>query len=224
MPTNNDDKDLAPFIHQVALNPHLSTEDFNQLCDISRHHNFSGLCTSLSRLKEARKRLGCQSHTKLIAVIAFPFGFIPTTHKQAEAVWAAEQGAEELDVVPNFFALSKGETNIFAEELALLCETGLPVTVILDTTNMAQDQWSIAIEACIDAGVRRVQNGNGFGPPVSSEHIQKLSEFARNRCEIKAAGGIKNLTQAFGLIQAGATKLGTSFGAQLMQELRQSNQ
>ena len=52
-------------------------------------------------------KLGSPNKTKLIAVIAFPFGFIPNSHKQAEAEWAEEKVAEELDVVPNFFYLSQ---------------------------------------------------------------------------------------------------------------------
>ncbi len=208
--------ELAPLIHQAALDPHLSNEMLNDICDTSRHYKFSGLCTCPTLLKTARERLGSPKETKLICVIAFPFGFIPHNLKRSEAEWAAENGAEELDVVPNYHALSKGETNIFATELAEICETGLSVTAILDMVNLSQEKIVIAVEAAIDAGVHCIQTGNGFGRGVNKFDIEKLSKLTRNQCEIKAVGGIKTANQAFDLIDAGATKLGTSCGYQLI--------
>ena len=224
MSPKNDSSELEPLIHQAALDPHQSIESLNELCDASRHYNFSGFCTNLSRLVAARERLGTPNKTKLIAVIAFPFGFITSEQKQAEAEWAAEKGAEELDVVPNFLALTQGEAAIFAEELATICQTGLPVRVILDITNFSQDKLSLAVEASIDAGVHGIQIGNGFGRAVSASDVFRLSDMARGRCEIKAAGGIKTANQALELAKAGAKKLGTTFGPQLMQDLFKQKQ
>ncbi len=212
--------EIASFIHQAALAPHLNEDLLNQNCDLASHFTFSGLCTNLSRIPYTRERLGPPGPTKLIAVIAFPFGAIPSSFKKAEAEWAASKGAEQLDVVPNYFALTQGQTNFFAEELATLCSLGLPVRVILDLTNIPSDQLTIAIEAALDAGVRGLQSGNGFGPAVTPNQISELAQLARGRCEIKAVGGIKTLTQALKLIDAGATQLGTSFGQEIMQEIR----
>ena len=219
MPIKDEVPEFAPLIHQAALDPHLPVESLHKICDASRHYNFSGFCTNLSRLSAARERLGKSNQTKLIAVIAFPFGFIPSHQKKAEAEWAAEQGAEELDVVPDFLALTEGATEQFSAELASICETGLPVRAILDMANLQKEQLSIAVEASIDAGIHGLQTGNGFGRSVVIEDVHELSGLARGRCEIKATGGIKTTTQAFQLIEAGATKLGTTVGTKLMQDL-----
>ena len=219
MQSKNDLPELAPLIHQAALSPHLSIETLNEICDTSRHYTFSGLCTNLTRLSAARERLGPPNKTKLIAVIAFPFGFIPSIHKQAEAEWAVEQGAEELEVVPNFLALTQRKAEVFAEELANICETGIPVRVILDSEKLALEELSIAVEAAIDAGVFSLQTGNGFGRSVSRSDIHQLSNFARGRCEIKAAGGISTVNQVFELVEAGANRIGTTIGPQLIQSL-----
>ena len=101
--------ELAPLIHQAVLDPQTNEESLFQICDIAKHFNFSGLCTNLSLLSSARKRLGPKGSTKLISVIAFPFGAIPSTFKKAEAEWAAEHGAEELEVVPNFFLINQNK-------------------------------------------------------------------------------------------------------------------
>ncbi len=224
MPSTNDLTELAPHIHQAALDPHLSIESLNEICDASRHCNFSGFCTNLSRLSAARERLGSCGKTKLIAVIAFPFGFIPSEQKQAEAEWAAEKGAEELDVVPNFFALAQGKPDTFSNELAKICEIGLPIRVILDLANISNENISLAVEASIDAGVHGLQTGNGFGRGVMTSDVRQLADLARGRCEIKAVGGIKTQNHALELIKAGAKKIGTTFGPQLIRNLPKQTQ
>ena len=122
------------------------------------------ISTTLSQLPQLRDRLGrSDGGPVLIAVIGFPFGAIPATLKHAEAEWAAANGAQELDVVPDFQALANNEAGRFAEELALLCDLGLPLRVILDMARLNEDQLALAVEAAIDAGAVGVQSGNGFG-------------------------------------------------------------
>ena len=107
-----------------------------QVCDASKQNGFAGLCTSLSNLPIARERLGSKSTTKLISVIAFPFGFIPTSNKLKEAEYAIDKGAEELDFVPNYFALEEENIELFAEEISQISECGIPVRVILDANTL----------------------------------------------------------------------------------------
>lgn len=212
--------DLALLIHQAVLDPHLDQDQLQQACDAARHFGFAGLCTTLNRLPAARERLGPCGATKLIAVIAFPFGAIPSSLKQAEAEWAAAHGAEELDAVPDFMALTEGKAEVFAEELAALCELGLPVNVILDMNRLSKDSLNLAVDAAIDAGAAGLQTGNGFGAPVVPADVRQLTSLARGRCAIKAAGGLQTLDQALELVEAGASKLGTSRGPELMHSLR----
>ncbi|HGY5536764.1 MAG: deoxyribose-phosphate aldolase [Prochlorococcus sp.] len=212
--------DLAPLIDQALLDPHLDQEALKQACDAARHFGFAGLCTNLIRLPAARERLGAPGPTKLIAVIAFPFGAIPSTLKQAEAEWAAANGAEALEVVPDFWALSQGQTECFAEELARLCALGLPVAVILNIAHLHADSLALAVDAAIDAGASGIQTGNGFSPAVSAADVRQLASLARGRCAIKAAGGLHTLDHSLELVEAGASRIGTSRGPELMQALR----
>ena len=216
----NEITDIAPFIHQAALFPHSNNDSIKQICDISRHLNFSGLCTNLNHLPIAREKLGAPNTTKLISVISFPFGFTPHNIKLQEAEWAAEQGAEQLDVVPNFFALAQGKENLFAEELAEICNLGLPITVIIDLPNLSPEKISLAVEASIEAGVYAIQSCNGFGPPVTTTQIRQLSELVKNRCAIKAVGGIKTIDHALEVLKLGATFIGTTNGANLVKDFK----
>ena len=216
--SKEDYEDISKFIHQAALNPHMDSDMLKKICDASKQNGFAGLCTSLSHLPIARKRLGSKNETKLISIIAFPFGFIPTLNKLKEAEYAIEEGAEELDLVPNFQALNDKNNQLFAEEVNLICELGIPIRVIVDThILLASKNLSIAINASIEAGINGIQSGNGFGPPTTSIQIKKLSEIVKNRCSIKAVGGIKTLHQAREIVKAGATHIGTSFGFELIQ-------
>tara|TARA_Y100001968_G_C19363099_1_gene720925 strand:+ start:117 stop:812 length:696 start_codon:yes stop_codon:yes gene_type:complete len=210
-------------IHQAALDPHISIGLLKQICDITNKYKFNSLTTSLNTLPFARKELNPSSQTKIITVIGFPFGNIPVGLKKNEAEWAIDHGTDELEIVPNFFALSQGQIEIFAEELAEICELGMPVRVILDSQRLTTEKLTLAINYSIEAGICGIQNGNGFGPKVSTMEIKRLTELINNRCSIKAVGGIKRLEHAINLLEAGATYLGTSCGLELINELIEMN-
>ena len=212
---------ISKVIYQAILNPHLDKEKLFSVCYSSKQNGFAGLCTSLSHLSIAREGLGPKNTTKLISVIAFPFGFIPTYNKLKEAEYAIEKGAEELDFVPNYFALREGNIEIFAEEINQLSELGIPVRVILDAnTLLNSSKLSLAINASIDAGATGIQIGNGFGQAVTKHQTQKVYEIVKNRCSIKFVGGIKTFDQAIEMIEAGSTYIGTSYGFEIVKEKR----
>jgi len=212
-------ENISNVIYQAVLNPHFDKEMIIQICDATKQNGFAGLCTSLSYLPIARERLGSKSTTKLISIIAFPFGFIPTFNKRKEAEYAIEQGAEELDLVPNYFALKEGNIELFAEEINQICELGIPVRVIIDSnTSLNSSNLCIVVNALIDAGAIGIQIGNGFGPPISKNQTNNVSKIVKNRCSIKTVGGIKTFDQAIELIEAGSTYIGTSFGFEIKQE------
>tara|TARA_B100001250_G_scaffold312984_1_gene275018 strand:+ start:537 stop:1217 length:681 start_codon:yes stop_codon:yes gene_type:complete len=222
MGKNNSQEALANIsnvIHQAVLNPHLDKEMLVKVCDASKQNGFAGLCTSLSQLSIARESLGKKGTTKLISIIAFPFGFIPTSNKLKEAEYAIEEGVEELDLVPNYFALGEGNITLFAEEINQLSELGIPVRVIIDAKILLTlPKLSLAINASIDAGATGIQIGNGFGPAITKTQTQEVSEIVKNRCSIKTVGGIKTFNQAIEIIEAGSTYIGTSFGFEIIQE------
>ena len=213
--------DLPPLLDQAILDPLLPRDTLLELCDAGRQEQVRAISTTLSQLPLLRDRLGgTDGGPVLIAVVGFPFGAIPATLKHAEAEWAAAHGAQELDVVPDFQALANNEAGRFAEELALLCDLGLPLRVILDMARLNEEQLAVAVEAAIDAGAVGVQSGNGFGPACHPDQIRQLKGLCRNRCAIKAAGGIHQLDLVVDLVEAGADLLGTSSAPQLLHSLR----
>ncbi len=222
MDRNNSEEaygNISNVIHQAVLNPHLEKEMLVQICDGCKQNSFAGLCTSLSHLSIARERIGSKSNTKLISVIAFPFGFIPIYNKIKEAEYAIEKGAEELDFVPNYFALNESNIELFAEEINQISKLGVPLRVILDAnTLLTSSKLTLAINASIDAGATGIQIGNGFGPAITKDQTLKVSGIVKNRCSIKTVGGIKTFYQAIEMIEAGATYVGTSLGFEINKE------
>ena len=213
--------DLPPRLDQAILDPLLTNDQLLEICDAGRQESVRAICTTLPQLPLLRERLGRSDHgPRLIAAIGFPFGVIPPDLKRAEAEWAAGNGAQELDVVPDFQALANADASRFSEELAMLCDLGLPVRVILDMARLSEQQLSLAVEASIDAGASALQTGNGFGPACHPDQVRQLKNLCRNRCGIKAAGGIHSLELVVALVEAGADLIGTSSAPQLVQALR----
>ncbi len=218
--------DLAPLIDHALLDPHQGREAVLRCCDEARHFGFAGMCVASRWLPEARERLGPSGGRgpRLVSVVGFPFGAVPAVIKRAEAEWAAAAGAEELDVVPDFGALADGDSSRFCNDLAPIVELGLPVKVILEVGRLSPAALELAVEASIDVGAAMLKTGSGFGPAATVAQVTQLRQLARGRAAVKASGGISSLGQAFELVEAGASRLGTSRGVALIQALRQGDQ
>ena len=214
--------DLAPLIDHALLDPHQGVEAVLRCCDEARHFGFAGVCVASRWLPAARERLGPSGGRgpRLVSVVGFPFGAVPPEIKQAEAEWAAAAGAEELDVAPDFAALADGDSSRFCNDLAPIVELGLPLKVILEVGRLSPAALELAVEASIDVGATMLKTGSGFGPGASVEQVKQLRQLARGRAAVKASGGISTLEQAIALVEAGATRLGTSRGVALMQAMR----
>jgi deoxyribose-phosphate aldolase len=210
-------------IDHALLDPHHGSSAVRQCCEEARHFGFAGVCVASRWVATAREQLpleGKGASPQLIAVVGFPFGAVPAAVKLAEAVAAADAGADELDVVPDFGALADRQSTPIHDELAAICELGLPVKVILEVGRLDPEALALLVEISIDAGARFLKSGSGFGPAVTVDHIEQLRQLARGRAAIKASGGIANLEQALALVEAGATRLGTSRGVALAQAMR----
>ncbi|MCP9775150.1 deoxyribose-phosphate aldolase [Cyanobium sp. WAJ14-Wanaka] len=221
--------DLAALLDHALLDPHQGREAVIRCCDEARHFGFAGVCVASRWLEVARERLplsgtgsgrGSGQSPRLISVVGFPFGAVPQPIKQAEAEAAIEAGADELDVVPDFGALADGNSGAVLDELAAICELDRPVKVILEVGKLSPENLELLVEIAIDAGALFLKSGSGFAPPVSAAQVQTLRDLARGRAAVSASGGISDLWHALDLVEAGATRLGTSRSLALMEAWR----
>jgi deoxyribose-phosphate aldolase len=186
-------------IDHALLDPHQGQDAILRCCDEARHFGCAGVCLGSRWMSVARERLPMGGPVRLISVVGFPFGAIPAAVKRDEAEAAVDAGADELDVVPDFGALADRDSRLLLDDLAAITSLGLPVKVIVESGRLEAEALELLVEVSLDAGVRFLKSGSGFGPPVSVAQVQRLRQLARGRGGIKAAGGVNSLELALDL-------------------------
>ncbi len=210
--------DLSPLIDHTLLAPAATTQQILQLCDEADRYQFAAVCIYPVHVPTAIERLHGKK-PKVCTVIGFPSGASTAKTKLYEAQEAAEQGASELDVVINLGWLKMGETGPLHAEIAAIVElTGLPVKAILETTLLTTAEKRLAAEICLDAGVAFLKTSTGWQGGATVEDVKLLRQIGGDRIGIKASGGIRTPEQAIALIEAGANRLGTSRGPQILKQ------
>ena len=216
------DFDLRDYIEHTNLSPFSTQEQIEFLCHQAEQYRFPGVCiapTHVRRAVEILHKKDCDVYT----VIGFPTGFTTSANKLFEAREAVENGADGLDVVINIGWLKDRELEPLHREMAEICElTNKPVKAILETTKLTDEEKQVATEICLDAGVRFLKTSTGWFGGATVSDIRLLKSLVSDRVGIKASGGIKTYEQAVNLIQAGATRLGTSHGVTLIKMQDQS--
>lgn len=218
MAVNYSDIDLAPLIDHALLNPGATPEQVEKCCHEAERFNFATVCVYPVYVRQAADLLHGKK-PKVCTVIGFPTGATTPAAKLYEAQEAVENGAKELDVVIHLGGLKAGKTNEIYREIAQICEaTGQTVKAILETALLTDAQKRLAAEICMDAGVQFLKTSTGWNGGATVADIRLLKKVTQGQIGIKAAGGIRTLEQAFELVQAGATRLGTSRGPDLLRQ------
>ena len=221
MPVTDSNIDLANYIDHTLLKPSAVPDEVKQVCQEAWRYNFPSVCVYPTAVIQARELLH-DKQPDVCTVIGFPTGAMTSAVKLYEAQEAVENGATELDVVINLGWVKTRETDKIYREMAQICsETGQTVKAILETTVLSNEEKKLAGEICLDAGVAYLKTSTGWFGGATVEDVKLLKEITKGQIGIKASGGIRTYEQAIALIQAGATRLGTSRGVDL---LRQQNE
>ena len=162
-------------------------------------------------------------------VAGFPLGFETLAEKVFSCQQALEDGAQEVDVVLDLFALVNDNFKKIFQETDILCElarrNNFAIKFILEMSILNRQQIEKAVEACKKARAFAVKTGTGFcGRAVTTEEVVLLRELAGNELLVKAAGGINTLSQVQELISAGADIIGASQTAKILSELSKSSE
>ncbi len=209
---------LAPLIDHSLLIPTATPEQVMHWCNDVDRFGFAGICIAPSYVSLAREHLQGKK-AAICTVIGFPTGATTATTKLYEAQEAVENGATELDVVINLGWLKAGEHNRVHQEIAQICEeTGTPVKAILEATLLTPAELKTAADICMDAGAQFLKTSTGWNGGATVEIVRHLREITKGRVGIKASGGIRTAEQALRLVEAGATRLGTSSGPALVRQ------
>jgi deoxyribose-phosphate aldolase len=212
------DIDIAPYIDHSLLSPTATSSQVEQWCDEADRFRFATVCIHPCYVRQAVELLH-NKKPKVSTVIGFPTGATTSTVKLYEAQEAAENGATELDVVINLGLLKMGQVDALHKEIAEICEsTGLTIKAILEMSLLTESEKQLAAELCMDAGASFLKTSTGWTGGATVADIRLLKELTQDRVGIKASGGIRTIDQALELIVAGATRLGTSQGPDLLRQ------
>lgn len=209
---------LASYIEQTLLRPDANREAIRRFCAEAREHGFRAVCVQGSWVTEARHALE-GSEINVVTVAGFPLGGAASDVKRLETEVAVDDGAHEIDVVLNVGRLKDGDDRYVLRELRDVIEAAdeRPVKAILETCFLTREEKIRACRLAVEAGVAMVKTSTGFGPGGATvEDVRLLVETVGDGCGVKAAGGIRDARLAWALIEAGATRLGTSAGVQLV--------
>ncbi|MGF7185452.1 deoxyribose-phosphate aldolase [Desulfitispora alkaliphila] len=215
-------KQLAGYIDHTLLDPRASKEDIIKLCNEAEQHGFASVCIHPYHVRTARMNIKGQD-TKICAVIGYPLGANNTAIKVFEARNAMSSGADELEVVINIGALKdEEETTVKADMSAIVgAGRGKKIKVVLETGYFDDEDILLGCELAKYANVDFVSTSSGFGPTGASlADVRLLAKTAAGSFQVKAAGDIDDLSTTIQMLQAGATRIGTSSGIKILEELR----
>ena len=207
-------KNLARYIDHTLLKPEASLKDIERLCAEARSYNFYAVCVNGSWVTQARHFLD-GSDVKVATVVGFPLGATDSDTKRFETEAAIDNGAQEIDVVINIGRLKDGDDEYVLRELRDVVEAAAErsVKVIIETCLLTGAEKIRACRIVLDAGAQFVKTSTGFstgGATVAD--VKLLREIVGETFGVKAAGGIRDTQTALAMIEAGATRLGTSSG------------
>ncbi|ESA35482.1 deoxyribose-phosphate aldolase [Leptolyngbya sp. Heron Island J] len=212
------DIDLAPYIDHSLLIPTATLEHVDHWCAETQRYGFASVCVYPVHVKRAVENLH-ESPMAVSTVIGFPTGADTSASKLFAAQEATENGATELDVVINLGWVKSGQLEQVHTELAQIVEaTGQSVKAILEMALLDESEKRLAADVCMEAGVSFLKTSTGWHGGATVEDIRLLKQIARGRVGIKASGGIRTPAQAMALIEAGATRLGTSRGPDILRQ------
>lgn len=212
---------IARALEHTLLRADAVDADIVQLCEEARRLGLRAVCVTPHWVSRCRELLD-GSPVAVCTVVGFPLGAALTEVKVYEAMHARLRGAEELDVVMNVGAARDGLWEFVERELAAVVSAspGLVHKVILECACLSEDRKLHAVEAARRAGAAFVKTSTGFGPGGATvEDVRLLSRAAGTGMGVKAAGGIRTLSQVRAMLGAGAVRIGTSSAVAIMEEL-----
>ena len=215
---------VAAMIDHTNLKAYATREDFQNLCGEARRYGFKSVAVNTYPVKMCREMLA-GSGVLTGAAVAFPLGQTTVRTKLAEAENAIADGCQEFDYVLNVGRLKEHDYAYIEEEMAAMTAlargAGVCCKVIFETCYLTEEE--IAEAAKIASRVRPdfVKTSTGFGTAgAAAEHVALMKRFAGPAVQVKAAGGIRCWADAKAMLEAGATRLGTSSGVRIIEELR----
>jgi len=212
---------LAAYIDHTLLKADATAKDIEKLCAEARENLFYSVCVNGSWVAQARHFLE-GTGIKVAGAVGFPLGAMSGDAKRFETEAAIDDGAQEIDVVLNVGRLKDGDDKYVFRELCDVVEAAdeWPVKVILETCLLTREEKIRACQLVVESGARFVKTSTGFSTGGATvDDVKLMRETIGPKFGVKASGGIRDAKTALAMIEAGATRLGTSASVAIMKEL-----
>jgi len=205
-------------IDHTILKADTTKASVTKICQEAIEYDFASVCINPTWVSYCAELLK-DSDVKVCTVIGFPLGANTTATKVFEAKDAIENGADEIDMVINIGALKDGNVDYVYEDIKAVvdaCE-GHIVKVIIETCLLTEEEKVAACLAVKKAKAAFVKTSTGFSTAgTTPEDVKLMKDTVGDSCEVKAAGGVRNFNDMIKVVEAGATRIGTSAGCQLV--------
>ena len=205
---------LAQYIDHTLLAADASREQIATLCREAQEHGFYSVCVNSGQVPYAASLLQGQA-VKVCAVVGFPLGAGLSDTKAFEARQAIAAGAGEIDMVLNIGWLKDGLFDEVRDDIGAVKDAcgAVPLKVIFETCLLDDAQKTRAAEICRELNVAFVKTSTGFSRSGATlEDVALMSKVVGQGVGVKASGGVRDYATAVAMIEAGATRLGTSSG------------
>ncbi len=214
---------LAAYIDHTLLKPEAKETDIQKICQEAQIFGFYSVCVHSFWVPACKLWLSTQQNfnTKVITVVGFPLGANATRIKAQEAEWSVHQGAQEIDMVLNIGALkSRKDFEVLSDIKAVVSSVPhVPVKVIIETALLTEEEKFLACQLAQESGAQFIKTSTGFASSGAQlEDIKNIRKWVGNTMSIKASGGIRTRNEAELFLSAGANRLGTSSGPQMLQQ------
>jgi len=218
-------KKLARAIDQTLLKPTAGMSQAAAWMGENAEQDFATLCVSPFLVPLAAQRLAGTS-TAVCSVAGFPLGYALTETKVEESIHLVQLGCAEVDMVMNVAAFLEGEWRYVVDDISAVVqavseagEGSAIVKVILETGHLDESGVAKASELIASAGAAFVKTSTGFGPRGASvRDVEIMRAAVGSDLGVKAAGGIRDLDTALAMIEAGANRIGTSAGLEILSQ------
>ena len=210
---------IAGFIDHTVLKPAASADDIRAAVAVAIESKVAAVCFRPSDMVLAKELLG-DSEVGLATVVGFPHGTNESYVKAFETSLAVAQGANEIDMVIHIGHLIEGRDDLVLEDIKAVVEAAdlALVKVILETSELTDEQIVRACELSREAGAGYVKTSTGFASGGATVHTVSLMAQTVPELGVKASGGVRTLDQLIDMVEAGATRVGASGTAAILSE------
>jgi deoxyribose-phosphate aldolase len=208
------------FIDQTLLRADATPSQIERLCQEALHWQFASVCIPPCFVGIAASCLR-GSNVSVGTVVGFPLGYDISAVKSAAAAAAVAAGATEIDMVIPLGAAVEGRLDLVGEDVVGVVRAAAPapVKVIIECCYLDDAGKVALVDLLAGTGAAYVKTSTGFAPQGATEaDVRLLSQTAAGRIKVKAAGGIRNWNACRTMLEAGAHRIGTSNGVQIMQQ------